>query len=150
MQMNEGKFVNKLRTRLLQIAIPAFVREQTHRFVNIFPINCGHRYSTTNNVSYEYIYIYIYVLSNLIKHPPHRVSKHRNCSSHELLQVVTPFIVSIDSFPGSDSIEYLTFVTNCVTAGYLLNLHRAYQKERNINRTIHLLPHFLRTTLPPC
>lgn len=29
----------------------------------------------------------------------HRVSKHRNCSSHELLQPVTTFIVSIDSFP---------------------------------------------------
>lgn len=49
MQMNEGKFVNKVRTRLSQIAIPAFIFPANKRIDlwDIFAINYGQKYLTT-------------------------------------------------------------------------------------------------------
>lgn len=40
MQMNERKFVNKV--RLVEIALSYHSRTNANRFANIFPINYGH------------------------------------------------------------------------------------------------------------
>lgn len=151
MQMNEGKFVNKVRTRLSQIAIPAFIFPANKRIDlwDIFAINYGQKYPTT----YPYIRtsanIYIYTYTRFKQ--ANKASSPSSC--FETSQLFFPRVVTscynvyrIHWFVSwiLDSIEYLTFATNCVvTAGYLLNSHRAYQKE--YKRKIHLLPiHFPR------